>query len=107
MSYEYLAYGWHIIGHLIPSIFFFPFFFFCLFEKSEGGRLIVSGLCENEANRYWMFSAEETRLVSCLFRDAGLTAEVCLFRAEVRLELVQYRRFGFGIWMDTESSEIN
>ena len=44
-----------------------------------------------------MFLAEETRLVNCLFRDARLTAEVYLFRAKVRVELVQYQRYGFGI----------
>ena len=77
-----------------------------MFEESEGGRLIISGLYKNKANHCWMFLAKETRLVSCLFRDAGLIVEVCLFRAEVRLELVQYRRFGFGIWINTELSEI-
>ena len=68
--------------------------------------MITSGLHEIEANRCWIFSAKETRLVNCLFRDAGLTAEVYLFRAEVRLELVQYQRYGFGIWINIESLEI-
>ena len=68
--------------------------------------MIVSGLHKNEANRGWIFPTKETRLVSYLFRDTRLIAKVGLFRGKVRLELVQYRRCGFGIWIDTESSEI-
>ena len=31
----HLAYGWHIVSHLIPSKFFLPFFFICLKKLRE------------------------------------------------------------------------